>query len=61
MCLNSFKQNTAKIKVNNIDINYLKVGNGPRVLFFLPGALGIVHTNRRTIIALPLSDQLQCK
>ncbi|KAL5242281.1 hypothetical protein ACI65C_009691 [Semiaphis heraclei] len=32
--------NSTKIKVNNIDINYYKVGNGPQKLLIFPGTLG---------------------
>jgi len=35
-----YLQKQTKIKVNNIEINYLKVGNGPQTLLLLPGALG---------------------
>ncbi|XP_050429696.1 valacyclovir hydrolase-like isoform X2 [Adelges cooleyi] len=38
-------ENTKKIKVNSIDINYLKVGNGPKTLLLLPGALGSIFTD----------------
>ncbi|CAI6343250.1 unnamed protein product [Macrosiphum euphorbiae] len=34
-----------KIKINNIEINYLKVGNGPQTLLLLPGALGSIFTD----------------
>lgn len=33
-------QNLTKVNVNNVDINYLKVGNGPHTLLLLPGAMG---------------------
>lgn len=33
-----------KIKVNNCDINYVKVGNGGHHALFLPGALGTIWT-----------------
>lgn len=33
-------QNPSKIKVDDVEINYLKVGNGPQTLMLLPGALG---------------------
>ncbi|XP_001948530.2 valacyclovir hydrolase [Acyrthosiphon pisum] len=35
--------NSAKIKVNNVDINYFKIGNGPQKLLIFPGALGQVN------------------
>jgi len=35
-----YLQKQTKIKVNNIEINYLKVGNGPQTLLLLPGTLG---------------------
>lgn len=28
------------MKIDNIEINYLKVGKGPQTLLLLPGALG---------------------
>ncbi|XP_050523447.1 valacyclovir hydrolase-like isoform X3 [Daktulosphaira vitifoliae] len=34
-----------KIKVNDIEINYLKVGSGPKTLLLLPGALGSIYTD----------------
>ncbi|KAJ8719180.1 hypothetical protein PYW07_016736 [Mythimna separata] len=33
-----------KIKVNNLNINYVKVGNGAHHALFLPGALGTIWT-----------------
>ncbi|XP_025411962.1 valacyclovir hydrolase [Sipha flava] len=41
----SSSENIAKIKVNDIEINYLKVGSGPKVLLLLPGALGSIFTD----------------
>ncbi|KAL5242279.1 hypothetical protein ACI65C_009689 [Semiaphis heraclei] len=32
--------NSTKIKVNNVNINYFKFGNGPQKLLIFPGALG---------------------
>ncbi|XP_059058680.1 valacyclovir hydrolase-like [Achroia grisella] len=34
-----------KIKIGDYYINYLKVGNGPRNLLFVPGAYGSIWTN----------------
>ncbi|CAG2066935.1 unnamed protein product, partial [Timema podura] len=31
-----------KISVNDVEINYLKVGDGPKTILCLPGALGRV-------------------
>ncbi|KAI5633358.1 alpha/beta hydrolase fold domain-containing protein [Phthorimaea operculella] len=34
-----------KIKLDGWDINYLKTGNGPHTVVFLPGTLGTIWTN----------------
>jgi len=44
-----YLQKQTKIKVNNIEINYLKVGNGPQTLLLLPGTLGSLP-NKLSII-----------
>ncbi|CAH1737410.1 valacyclovir hydrolase-like isoform X2 [Aphis gossypii] len=41
----SSTEKQTKIKVNNIEINYLKVGNGPQTLLLLPGTLGSIFTD----------------
>ncbi|XP_060849607.1 valacyclovir hydrolase-like [Rhopalosiphum padi] len=41
----SSTEKQTKIKVNDIEINYLKVGNGPQTLLLLPGALGSIFTD----------------
>ncbi|XP_060869456.1 valacyclovir hydrolase-like [Metopolophium dirhodum] len=41
----STTEKQTKIKINNIEINYLKVGNGPQTLLLLPGALGSIFTD----------------
>ncbi|KAE9543259.1 hypothetical protein AGLY_003170 [Aphis glycines] len=41
----SSTEKQTKMKVNNIEINYLKVGNGPQTLLLLPGTLGSIFTD----------------
>lgn len=44
-------QDRIQINANNIEysINYLKVGNGPKTLFLLPGAIGKVEVNSKIL------------